>query len=314
MLPSVTVSVAGERSDSWSRARAAPLPRFEDLLVTGGMRAEDVRPAVVRRAYQRYGGTITAALAGAGRPEAAVDAYLAAEQLPSLTTIADFRLAGLLLDGPLFEGSPITRCFRDREELLLKPLDSCEHARALALGEALATAAAPAAPSHCIPYLTTFELHARGDKFFMVMPLYGASLEHLPSMSAGDVKELWRCASGALRGLHALGFAHMDVKPANICLNKGTFLLVDVGSVARFGEFTTTTMPYVACDFPGAMRKSSARADWWQLAMTLAEKGCGEHCLLVGSCVIPTMNALAVRLREHLPPSVWGELKAVLEA
>ena len=93
MLPSVTFSGAGERGDSWLRARAAPLPRFEDLLVTGGMRVEDVRPAVVRRAYQRYGGAVTAALAGVGRPEAAMDAYVAAEQLPSLTTIADFRLA-----------------------------------------------------------------------------------------------------------------------------------------------------------------------------------------------------------------------------
>ena len=164
----------------------------------------------------------------------------------------------------------------------------------------------------------TFELCPHGDKNFMLMPRYGASLELLPALSAEDALVLWRSVSGALRGLHSLGFAHMDVKPANICLpggaGRGEFVLIDIGSVARFGEATAATAAYVAADFPGAMRRSSARADWWQLAMTLAEKACGGHCLDVGMRAPPTMGALAARLRDHLPGAVWRELDAVLAA
>ena len=224
------------------------------------MRRESIGREVVRRAMTRYAAAISLALAAGGATGAAAAADVYA--------LADFRLAGLQLDGPLFEGSAITRCFRGRGELLLKPLDRREHECALALQEALR--AARAAP---IPCLTTFELHPHGAKIFMIMSLYGASLEHLATLDVDDVRELWRCASGALRGLHALGFAHMDVKPANICLASAEgFMLVDIGSTARFDEVTAATLPYVAADFPGAMRRSSARLDWWLLAMSSQRK------------------------------------------
>ena len=280
---------------------------LEDLLVIGGMRRADVRKEVVRRAYTRYGGAIAGALAGSGRAEAAVDVYAMAACLPSTTTDADFRLRGLHVNGLLFEGGTLVRCFRGRKEFILKPLDAREKGRALALHDALTTASAP------IAGLTAFELHPRGDKFFMLMPRYGASLEHLAALDAEDALVLWRSVSGALRALHALGFAHMDVKPANICAAGEGFVLVDLGSVACFEDATSTTAPYVAADFPGAMRRSSARADWWQLAMTLAVKACGERCLDVGVCAAPTMAALAAHLREHLPAALWQELEPQLE-
>ena len=271
------------------------------------MQPKDVRKEVVRRAYMRYGGVIAGALAGGGRPEAAADVYALAASLPSLTTEADFRLDGLHVNGLLFEGGSLVRCFRERDEFVLKPLDARENARALALHEAMAAARAP------IPGLATFELHPRGSKLFMLMPRYGASLEHLPALSSEGTHVLWQSIVGALRGLHALGFAHMDVKPANICVAGAQgFVLVDLGSVARFDEVTATTAPYVAADFPGAMRRSSARADWWQLAMTLAEKACGEHCLDVGVREPPAMAVLAARLCEHLPAALWRELEPML--
>ena len=53
-------------------------------------------------------------------------------------------------------------------------------------------------------------------------------------------------------------------------------MLVDVGSVARFGEAAATTPPYVAADFSRRHAdEQRARADWWLLAMTLAEKAAG---------------------------------------
>ena len=143
----------------------------------------------------------------------------------------------------------------------------------------------------------------------MLMPLAGASLEVLPHLSAEDVHVLWQCTRDALRGLHARGFAHMDVKPANICLSARLFVLIDLGSVARFDEPTSTTMPYVPRDFPGEMRRSSALADWWLLAMTLAEKATG---LAVGEVRTPTMAELTERLFKGLPCSVWDELRTEL--
>ena len=313
LFPAASLQRAGVRAGALLLARvslpAVAAASFEDLLVASGMRQEDVRREVVRRAYTRYGGVVAGALAGAGRPQAAADVYAMAASLPSLTTEADFRLAGLHVNGLLFEGGALVRCFREREEFVLKPLDARENCRALALHEALTAARAP------IPGLAAFELHPRGDKLFMLMPHYGASLEHLPALSGESTRVLWESIGGALRGLHALGFAHMDVKPANICLAGAQgFVLVDLGSVAPFGEATATTAPYVAADFPGAMRRSSARADWWQLAMTLAEKACGGHCLDVGARAPPAMAALAARLREHLPAALWLELEPLLEA
>ena len=49
-----------------------------------------------------------------------------------------------------------------------------------------------------------------------------------------------------------------------------------MGSVARFGEAAATTPPYVAADFSRRHAdEQRARADWWLLAMTLAEKAAG---------------------------------------
>ena len=275
-------------------------PTFESLLIAGGIAAPQA--SVVRRAFTRYGAAIVAALAAGGRVEAALDTYRRAESLPSLTTAAEFHLHGVDVDGPLYEGSPVTRCFRSRSEFVLKPLDEAEYRRATALCDALA--------GNHLPGLTHFELvTSAAGKRFMLMPLAGAALEVLPHLSAEDVLVLWQCTRDALRGLHARGFAHMDVKPANICLSARLFVLIDLGSVARFDEPTSTTLPYVPRDFPGKMRCSSALADWWLLAMTFAEKATG---LAVGEVKPPTMAELADRLLGGLPRGVWDELRAEL--
>jgi hypothetical protein len=83
----------------------------------------------------------------------------------------------------------------------------------------------------------------------------------------------------------------MDVKPANICVAGAQgFVLVDLGSVAPFGEATATTAPYVAADFPGAE--------------ALHTRGffIGVHQLPVPAADI-----------DKLVPSLMGVSKAVLE-
>ena len=274
---------------------------IESLLIAGGVASP--QESVIRRAYTRYGGAVVAALAGRGRIQAAVDVYRLAESQPSLTTVNRLQLEGITISGPLSEGSPVTRCFRNRTELVLKPLDKREYDRALAFFEALNGTSA-------ISGLTPFELRSSAKgKHFMLMPVFGASIECLPHLDNEDITELWRCMRNALRGLHGYGFAHMDIKPANICLDRRAFVLIDLGSVTRFGEEAATTPPYVARDFPGGMLYSSALADWWLLAMTLAEKATG---LRVGEVDRPTMVMLSKRLEENLPPAVWAELREEL--
>ena len=286
---------------------AVTAPTFTTILIASGkMPAPEA--SVVRRVMTRYGHLVQGAfLNAAGRDfQAALDIYAMAKSLPSLTTANELLVDGFYLDGPLYEGSPVTRCFdEDLREWVLKPLDEREYSRASALLEALA-----GSPPAEIPELTPFKLH-RSSKanVFMLMPLFGASLEVIPHLAAKNAEVLWRCMRDALRRLHALGFAHMDVKPANICLSAGAFVLIDLGSVARFNESASTTPAYVPSDYPRNMKQSSALADWWLLAMTLAEKATG---LDVGSAVSPTMRALDERLEEKLPPSVWAELRAEL--
>ena len=292
---------------AWLVARVAdavpePPASFEALLARGGV--VGARPSVVRRAVTRYGAAVMAALS-LGRADAAADIFAAAASLPSLETSRALCLAGLFVDGPLHDGSTLTRCFRDREELVLKPLDGGEEARASALRATLADAAFAALPP--IPHLVPFELlTSAAGKRFLLMPLLGATLEAVP-LRAGtdDAAVLWACLRDALRGLHARGLAHMDIKPANVCLAARAFVLIDVGSVAPFGEPAATTARYVARDFPGGMRRASARADWWLLAMTLAEKAAG---LDVGRAPVPAMAELRARLAAALPADVWAEL------
>jgi serine/threonine protein kinase len=159
------------------------------------------------------------------------------------------------------------------------------------------------------------------------MPRFLASLERVPSLDpvadAAAVATLWQHISEALSGLHSLGFAHSDVKPANICLDtRGPFcVLIDLDSAAAFGQATASTAAYfpsdVLCGGQGSGRRvhvASARADWWMLAMTLAQKACGDSGLPVGyRAKVWTEAEVRAHLGRHLPGQVWAALEGKLE-
>ena len=130
------------------------------------------------------------------------------------------------------------------------------------------------------------------------MPKFPTSLETLPYLSDEGVLKLWDELNTALLSLHALGFAHMDIKPSNICLNVASAaILIDLGSISRFGSISSSTAAYIPHDFE-SNRRASASLDWWMLAMTLAEKACGpEHGLKVGE---EARSATKAELRRHL--------------
>ena len=125
---------------------------------------------------------------------------------------------------------------------------------------------------------------------------------------------VWEHIREALEQLHAKGFAYSDIKPGNICLTEdgASTVLIDLGSVARFGERTSSTQAYVPRDM--ARGRASVALDWWMLAMTLAEKGCGpDHMLDISG----TQEASKAELRDHLSvrldPAIWEALKPKLE-
>ena len=256
------------------------------------------------RASQRYGAQLVVAL-NDDDPEIAKDAYLRAKALPSFTTQARLEGLGLKLTVPLETGSALTVCYRRMRAFVLKPLDAKEAARIGRLQAAM--------EGRPVPGVTEFELfespHAGSDKHFMTMPKYDSTLEPVQPLEPEDAMRFWLQMRGALQGLHALGFAHNDVKPANICVVAGVdFVLVDLASCARFGERSASTPAYVPRDLEE--RAAAPVVDWWMLAMTLAEACCGESGMQVGA---GARSASKEELRDHLMgrlvrKAIWDEL------
>ena len=166
-----------------------------------------------------------------------------------------------------------------------------------------------------MPHVTPFELvESVSGKHVMIMPKFATALEPLPYLSPAGVGMMWAQLQEALERLHALGFAHMDVKPGNICLSEDSdsFYLIDLGSIAPFGVKTSSTAAYVPVDMKSGY--SSAALDWWMLAATLAEKACGPvHALVVGGAHQHSADELRAHLAKHLDPAVWAELQPRLQ-
>ena len=280
---------------------------FEALARAGGVR--DFIAGVAARAKTRFALRIANALAEQN-PADAARVYRDAEQLPSTTTVHSFKLCGFLVNGPLYEGSELTIAFRGTRSFVVKGVHASDAQRLAALSDAIlqVTAAGARAPRHVAP----FELHtAPAGRTYAVMPRYVESLERMPPLEEPDaIAVLWEHTSTALSDFHALGFAHGDVKPANVCVDDGGgFWLIDLDSAARFGAATQTTLEYLPVDERGVRSLASARADWWALAMTLAEKACGTASLPLGhGARVWTAAEVRAHLGAHLPPGVWTAL------
>jgi hypothetical protein len=277
---------------------------FESLLGISGA----YRQPVIMRAYLRFSYRINAVVLSRNAP-AAREIYLDTERLPSLITAECLSEQELQLDGSLFEGSVLTVCFRGLDVLLLKSLDEREAARARILQDASRDVTRSA-------HVVRFELAEAHGKRFMLMPKLEATLETIPWLSEPDALVLVQHLTAGLRWLHHLGFAHADVKPANVALRDRAFQLIDLGSVSRFNEPTSCTEAYVPCDLfstPARVRGSAA-LDWWMLGMTLGEKCCSRgHCLRMGAPSQRLSKAeLSEHLQTHLPPAVWAAFRLLI--
>jgi hypothetical protein len=303
--------------DSWLLARVAQSAKtqragkvadgavldFEALARSGGVR--DFDASVAMRAKTRFAQRVGIALVEQ-RPADAARVYWDAEQLPSTTTVHAFELGGFRMNGPLYEGSELTVCYRGTHAYVVKGVSDTDTLRLTALRDSLARVAASArAPQHVAP----FELRTSpAGRTYVVMPRYIDTLERMPPLDdAASIATLWEHTSAALADLHELGFAHGDVKPANVCVDgSGAFFLIDLDSAARFGSVTVTTTEYLPVDERGVRVVASARADWWALAMTLAEKACGAAGLPLGhGARVWTASEVRAHLEAHLPAGVW---------
>lgn len=86
------------------------------------------------------------------------------------------------------------------------------------------------------------------------------------------------------------------------------FVLIDLGSVVRFGQKTASTAAYIP--FELRAERASTIVDWWMFAATLAERGCA-----LGGWGDGTMNPSQQKLSECLQeklPEIWEQLKTKL--
>jgi tRNA A-37 threonylcarbamoyl transferase component Bud32 len=221
----------------------------------------------------------------------------------------NFALDGYTVNGPLYEGSELTICYRGTLAYVIKGVRATDAQRLRLLRDTIAQAAT--AGAHAPRHVAPFELRSTpASRTYVIMPRYADTLERMPSFSDADaVATLWDHVSSALSDLHALGFAHGDVKPANVCVDHGEFWLIDLDSAARFGAVTQTTTAYLPVDERGVRVLASERADWWALAMTLAEKACGAAGLPLGCGARAwTASEVRVHLAKNLPLCVWTAL------
>ena len=270
------------------------------------MRRSAIEAPAAFRARLKYGHLVALSIMER-RPDIAVEAYELGKKLPSTATLRELQVAGYKVNGLMHEGSELTICFKNDRVHLLKGLRGDEAARARSFLAALG--------GRSVPHVTPFELvESAGGKHLMIMPKFATALKPLPYLSPAGVGKMWAQLQEALERLHALGFAHADVKPGNIYISEDadSYYLVDLGSIARFGDSTSSTAAYVPRDMKRG--RSSAALDWWMLAATLAEKACGpEHALEVGGARHHSAGELQEHLAAHLDLAVWAELQPRLQ-
>jgi hypothetical protein len=213
------------------------------------------------------------------------------------------------LSGTLKEGSDLTICYvPGGMPRVLKALTESEVERAERFKAQLAASGGD------VPGVTEFQLHltesAKGKRF-MSMPIYPITVHDIRILDGPAVIRLWDDLRPALEALHRMGVAHNDIKPSNICIREmGSFILIDVCSIAPFGETTASTTVFQPMDFKTLV--SSPALDWWMLAGTLAFTACGDKNIKLSTTGCPARAELYKLLGENLPARVMGELAAKL--
>ena len=185
---------------------------------------------------------------------------------------------GYMLNGTLIHGDEsVNVCFKEGVPCVMKVCGHSEYARVCTWISACKDQGVVRSP-YIIPIEAVQVLRGASAKYFFFMPLLPITLESLPETTTAVLLRLYNQMSDALKSLHAMGFAHMDVKPANILIaNNGDFILADFGSIVPMGSRSESTPAYLPREMWNRERASpvaSPMVDWWMLAVTVCEKAC----------------------------------------
>ena len=129
----------------------------------------------------------------------AADIYSTAEVLPQTTTRNDLIVQGYIVNGPLFDGSGLTICFKGSKTCILKPLSLYEEKRITEFNKFAVE------DEFRKNNIITFELYKRNDRSFMIMPKLTSTLENMFSLSLETTTRLWEDVSRALKFIHSKG-------------------------------------------------------------------------------------------------------------
>jgi serine/threonine protein kinase len=226
---------------------------------------------IVSNMRKRFGNIVVQAV-NECNAQLALECYNDAKNIPQTETCLELKVSGYKLNGPWNNNAYITIAYDMAHKVyLMKELRGNEATR-------IQTFLTEFEDRRHVNLTSFFVVEAK-SKLFMFMPQYLGTLEGIP-VDEVDValgRKIFSQMSSVLSYLHAFKFAHMDVKPSNICLDSnGNFILIDLGSIAKFGSSTETTTVFVPSDLTISNSTnryaSCAKHDWWMLAMTIAEK------------------------------------------
>ena len=230
---------------------------------------------VIERAGQKFASQCNFAVSEQNSYMAA-SLYEDALRYPCTSTLKQSDLSNYHLNGPVFGLPGLYHLYIDDEptDFVCKTCKETEYRRGQVLFGVLKYNPCPNLTSGEVRDLISTEA---GDnhKYVMIMPFYGFSIEVRP-FGVQLLHRLHDDMMTALNHLHSLGFAHMDVKPANICLGNNRFVLIDIGSTVPFGNRTDSTVAYLTSEhlekYLSNGLVASASVDFWMLAIVLWEK------------------------------------------
>ena len=210
------------------------------------------------------------------------ETYELASILPGTSTRIEVeKLEGFFLNGIFQYNDSLIECYKDSQDYILKILSDKEAERFrqflkdiksdIVINEDNFSSFHP----HIVPhYYFIAPTRNRNYNHYLIMPNYHTTLE--PKLcnlydSPETLLRFWNHISSALKFLHQRGYAHMDIKPSNICSKDKQFILIDLGSTAKFNTRTASTPAYLPKEFIQQIPLSSASVDWWMLAFVVAE-------------------------------------------
>jgi serine/threonine protein kinase len=158
--------------------------------------------------------------------------------------------------------------------------------------EASALIAVPSHPN--LARFVTFDLAARPKPILVMELVEGATLEAGVQSRALDMPRCFAVLEDVLEGLvamHSVGVGHLDLKPSNVVLRKGTdAVLVDFGLAGRHIRPGCATGPYGAPEVWGAV---AANAKPTPQAADVYAFGCLAFEALTGRTLFKADSELA---------------------